>query len=448
MTDFMQQPLTVAAETAPAWLAQVLERGRQQWRDSALPNRKTEAWKYNNLQALQQPFVAVDRHAAPQLGNIRYPQLPGSTLVFADGLYREELSKIDLPAGARLLRFSEADEASAAHIAERLGSAINRSQHRFAALNEATLTDGVFLQVDANTVLEQPVHLVWLTSGQMEAVSVNQRLLVQLGANSQASVVETFSNANTGGTAFTNGISELLLGEGARLDHYRLQLEQGESAHIGGVHAAIDANSTLNSFHLALGSRLKRIDLVVEHRGQGAHCELNGIYLPRGEEQVDYHTCIEHAVPHCTSSETFRGIVSDEACAIFNGRIHIHPNAQKTRAELSNKNLLTSNRAEVNTKPELEIYADDVQCAHGATVAQMDPLTLHYLRTRGVPKDEAEVMISYGFINELVDGVRNKALRDYLKPLLARRFARNDKLTRHILEEESLEQESLEGGHE
>ncbi|GAB3288278.1 Fe-S cluster assembly protein SufD [Parahaliea aestuarii] len=439
MSDFMQQPLTAAAETAPPWLAQVLERGREQWRASSLPNRKTEAWKYNNLQALQQSFTAVDRHAAPRLGNISYPELPGSTLVFADGLYREELSHIDLPAGARLQRFSEADEATASQITNLLGTAVNQARHRFAALNEATLTDGVFLQVDANTVLEQPVHLVWLTSGQGEAVSVNQRLLVQLGANSQASVVETFCNANTGGTAFTNGISELLLGDGARLDHYRLHLEQGEAAHIGGVHAALAGNSTLNSFHLALGSRLKRIDLVAEHRGQGAHCELNGIYLPRGEEQVDYHTCIEHAVPHCTSSETFRGIIGDEATAIFNGRIHIHPDAQKTCAELSNKNLLTSNRAEVNTKPELEIYADDVQCAHGATVAQMDPLTLHYLRTRGVPKDEAEVMISYGFINELVDGVRCEPLRDFLKPLLARRFARNEKLTRHILEEKSLD---------
>ncbi|TXS94148.1 Fe-S cluster assembly protein SufD [Parahaliea maris] len=439
MSDFMQQPLAAAAKLAPVWLAAVQERGREQWQATTLPTRKTEAWKYNNLQALQQRFTAVDREAAPRLGKLNYPQLAGSTLVFADGQFREELSRVELPAGARLVRFSEADEAAAETIASQLGSAVNTANHRFAALNDATIADGVFLQIDANTVLDQPIHLVWLTSGQVDALSVNQRLLVQLGANSQASVVESFANTDTGGTAFTNGITELLLGDGAQLNHYRLQLEQGEAVHIGGVHAALAANSTLNSFHLALGSRLKRVDLVAEHRGQGAHCELNGIYLPRGEEQVDYHTCIEHAVPHCTSSETFRGIIGDEATAIFNGRIHIHPDAQKTRAELSNKNLLTSNRAEVNTKPELEIYADDVQCAHGATVAQMDPASLHYLRTRGVPKDEAEVMLSYGFINELVDGIRCEDLRNFLKPMLARRFARNEKLTRHILEEESLE---------
>ena len=147
---------------------------------------------------------------------------------------------------------------------------------------------------------------------------------------------------------------------------------------------------------------------------------------------MDYHSCIEHAVPHCTTDEVFRGIIGDEARAVFNGRIHIHPDAQKTRAELSNRNLLTSASAEINTKPELEIYADDVQCAHGATVAQLDEGMMHYLRTRGVGRDEAEVMLSYGFINELVEGLDNVALKDFLHPLLARRLSRDPLLTRHL----------------
>jgi Fe-S cluster assembly protein SufD len=147
---------------------------------------------------------------------------------------------------------------------------------------------------------------------------------------------------------------------------------------------------------------------------------------------VDYHTCVEHAVPHCTTDEVFRGIVADEARAVFNGRIHIHPDAQKTRAELSNRNLLTSAHAEVDTKPELEIYADDVQCAHGATVAQLDDTSLHYLRTRGIAEDEARVMLSFGFINEVIDTIRCERVRDYLRPLLARRLARDPSLTRHL----------------
>ena len=217
-------------------------------------------------------------------------------------------------------------------------------------------------------------------------------------------------------------LSELILTAGATLNHSRLHLESAEALHVGGLHAALERDATLNSFHVAFGGKLKRIDIVINHQGHGAHCQLDGIYLLRGQENVDYHTCIEHAVPHCTSDETFRGIVGDKASAVFNGRIHIHPDAQKTRAELSNKNLLTSATAEVNTKPELEIYADDVQCAHGATVAQLDESLLHYLRTRGIPANEALVLLSYGFINALVEKQRLESLRDYLKPLLADYF--------------------------
>lgn len=430
MSDFMLEPLREASSRAPDWLAGIRSRGLALWEQTPMPTRKTEAWKYNSLKPLQQTFKAPRGGDLPALPADQYPQLDGSTLVFVDGIYREALSRVDLPDGARLSRFAEADEATAERIAQRLGTAVHHGRHVFAPLNDATLADGVFLQVDNHCVVEQPIQVVWLSSGQEQAISVTQRLLVEMGNHSQATLVETFSD--NGGVSFTNGLSELMLHDSARLDHYRLHLEEGEAIHIGGVHSLLGRHATLNSFHLALGSSLKRIDVVVQHEGEGAHCEVNGIYLPRGQEQIDYHTCIEHVVPHCTSSETFRGIIGDQAKAIFNGRIHIHPDAQKTRAELSNKNLLTSHEAEVNTKPELEIYADDVQCAHGATVAQMDATALHYLRTRGVPRAEAEVMLSYGFINELVEAVGCDGVRDFLKPLLARRFARNPKLARHL----------------
>ncbi|HAN29330.1 MAG TPA: Fe-S cluster assembly protein SufD [Haliea salexigens] len=434
MSDFMQQALAAAARTAPAWLEPVQARGRDAWSKTALPTRKTEAWKYTSLQPLQQTFSApATESARSPLDDIPLPALDGPTLVFADGHYRAELSHGELPAGLNLVRFADANSEQAARIAAALGSALQPGRHVFAPLNDATLADGVFMEVAANAHIDTPVHIAWLTTGQNESISITQRLLVCLAENSSATLVESFANTATGGTAFTNGITELLLARGAQLNHYRLHLEQGDAVHIGGVHARQEADSLLNGFHLALGSALKRIDLVVDHQGSGAHCALDGLYLPRGTETVDYHTCIEHAVPHCTSQERFRGIIADEATAVFNGRIHIHPQAQKTRAELSNKNLLTSNKAEINTKPELEIYADDVQCAHGATVAQLDPLALHYLRTRGVPREEAEVMLSYGFINELVEAIAQPAVQAFLKPLLARRFARDARLTRHIL---------------
>ncbi|EED35447.1 FeS assembly protein SufD [Luminiphilus syltensis NOR5-1B] len=420
------------AEGAPAWLSDVQARGRAVWDKTPMPTRRTEAWKYNNLKPLQTTFSAATGPASVSLPAASYPELAGTTLVFIDGLYREDLSQVSLPEGARLVRFADADAPDSTAILERLGTAVNHDRHLFAPLNDATLADGVQVTIDKGVVVGDPIQVIWATSGEFENVGVTQRLLFEMSPNSQATLVETFVNLGSA-AAFTNGISELLLQDNAQLNHYRLHLEEEEGLHVGGVHAVLGSHATLNSFHLALGSLLKRIDVTVQHEGEGAHCEINGIYLPRGDEQIDYHTCIEHAVPHCTSSETFRGIVADSSRAVFNGRIHIHPDAQKTFAELSNKNLLTSHKAEVYTKPELEIYADDVQCAHGATVAQMDATALHYLRTRGVPAAEAEVMLSYGFINEVVETVRCDGVRDFLKPLLAHRFARNPNLTRHIL---------------
>jgi len=433
MPDLMNGMLDAASANAPHWLQERQSVGRKVWVEADLPTRKTEAWKYTSLHALNRSFDSAEPSAASkaELG-FEYPHFGGCKLVFVDGYLRADLSRMDIPAGVQLVRFADADEAQTELIQRNLGSVVDSSRHLFANLNDAALNDGVFLQIDAETDVTEPLHLIWLTTTQPTAFTVNQRLLVLSGANSRASLIEHFDCAGNG-NAFTNGITELLLEDGATLHHHRLHLEEAGAMHIGGVHARLAKDSILQSFHLALGSELKRIDVVINHAGPGAHCGLNGVYLLRNEEHVDYHTCIEHASPHCTTDEVFRGIIGDSATAVFNGRIHIHPDAQKTRAQLSNRNLLTSAQAEVNTKPELEIYADDVQCAHGATVAQLDPQMMHYLQTRGVSREEAETMLSYGFINEVIDSIALKPLRDYLRPLLAKRFSRDPKLMRHIL---------------
>ena len=423
MNPLMSHLLDAAQDATPDWLRARRDAGREAWLASSLPTRKTESWKYTSTLPIQRDFVPAEPSTASraELG-FDYPDLGGCQLVFVDGFLREDLSRPDLPQGVELVRFSNADAAQAAAIDRHLGAAVDSGRHLFAHLNDAALADGVFLAVKPGVNIEKPVHLVWLTATRQHAFTVNQRLLVLAGADSSASVVEHFGCAGKG-TAFTNGITELILENGAQLHHHRLHLEQASALHVGGVHALLGRDSTLDSFHLALGSELKRLDIAVHHRGTGAHCNLNGIYLLGGREHVDYHTCIEHVAPHCTTDEVFRGIVGDEASAVFNGRIHIHPGAQKTRAELSNRNLLTSNHAEVNTKPELEIYADDVQCAHGATVARPDPGSLHYLRTRGVSAERAETMLSVGFVNEVAEKVNIEPLRDYIVSLLAQRLS-------------------------
>jgi Fe-S cluster assembly protein SufD len=257
-------------------------------------------------------------------------------------------------------------------------------------------------------------------------------LLVVLEEGASAKVIEHYASTEAQQNGFVNALTEVVVGDNAELQHYRLNMEEENILHVGGVHADLHRAARLRGFTIARGSRLTRIDYQINHRGEGAELDLQGIYLPRNRQFVDYHTNVEHCVPHCTTSEVFRGIMADSSKAVFNGRILIHPHAQKTLAELSNKNLLTSNKAEVDTKPELEIYADDVKCAHGATVSQLNNTALYYLQSRGVPRQEAEVMLSFGFINELLQDVAEPAIQSYLGPRLAKLFSRDNELLRHI----------------
>jgi len=434
MSSFMQQPLAEATQRVPHWLQSVQARGLSFWEGAAMPTRRTENWKYTGLSALRDDYQLANTSVTlGELPASLRPGFGGSRLVFLDGIYQPALSNPAQASGVTVCRFEEATDEQAGKIAEHLDECLQVKDHLFAALNTATLRDGVFVEIAANTAAEAPLEFLWLVSAEKAPTAINQRLLVLAQAGSDATVVEHFVSLEGAQDSFCNGLTELNVAANARLAHYRIHEESGNAVHIGGVHARLDRDAHLESFHLALGSVLKRFDLIVNHAGPGAYASLNGVYLPRGDEHIDYHSIIEHAVPHCSSDEVFRGIIADRATAVFNGRIHIHPDAQKTRAELSNRNLLTSAEAQINSKPELEIYADDVQCAHGTTVAQLDETALHYLRTRGVPKAEAEVMLSFGFINELIEGLGLASLRNYLRPVLASRFARNSELSRHLL---------------
>ena len=227
-------------------------------------------------------------------------------------------------------------------------------------------------------------------------------------------------------------MTEIRIGDNAKLTHYRLQLMSESAFHIGGTFIDLQRDARYEGFHLGLGTALTRNDIIVNHNVGGSHCEMNGVYVPQNKQVIDFHTCVEHKVAHCTTNEVFRGIMNNKAKATFNGRIHIHPDAQKTLAELSNKNLLLTNTAEINTKPELEIYADDVQCAHGATVAQLEEKARFYLQSRGISKEDAEIMLSFGFINELLNGLNHEEIGLWLRPQLAQRFGRSDDLSAQL----------------
>lgn len=437
MTDFHNGLLAVNDEAnSPLSAVTALNSsGADSFLAQEIPTRKTEAWKYTSLFNLTSNEEGYGRlaetHGAAGLdGLATIPALDAQRLVFVNGQYSKELSSNT--EHKNVVRFSQADDAQKSIIADNLGSAVEQEKHVFGALNNAITTDGVLVHVGKNEQLKTNIQITHITTPQAKVFTVPARLLIVLETGAQATVIEHFASTDDEQNCFVNAITEAKVGANARLNHYRLQLIQEGSIQIGGVHVDLDRDANYDSFQLGLGAKIVRNDINVNHNVGGSHCELVGVYLPQNKQLIDFHSNIEHKVANCTTSEVFRGIMADKSKAVFNGRIHIHPDAQKTLAELSNKNLLLSNDATINTKPELEIYADDVRCAHGATIAQLDEQARFYLQSRGISAAEADVMLSFGFINELLENLELDAIRNLIRPILAQRFGRDEELMKHI----------------
>lgn len=443
----VKQALAPEQKASIEWLTEFQLDNRNRWLQQSWPDKKTESWKYSSLKPIERLIEASasEKNSTKQdlpavLQKLAIADFETVDVVFVDGEFNTEYSTLnELPSGLTVTLFSEASTEQRDVIKNQLGTIANADTHTFVALNNSTLQEGVLVEVERNVSVQKPLRILWLSGAEANKENkantrsaMAQRVLLIANESSEATILEQFASVEDEQPSFSHGVSEFLVNDNAFLRHYRLHQENEHVSLVSGVHAKLMRNANFNSFYLAFGSALKRVDIVVEHRGEGSHSELSGVYLPRNKQHVDFHTCIEHAVPNCTSNEVFRGIISDSAKAVFNGRIHIHKDAQKTKAMLSNKNLLTSNKAEVDTKPELEIYADDVQCAHGATIAQLDTYALHYLKTRGVAEAEAKVMLSFGFINALVDKVKHQSIAAYLRPMIANTFAKDPSLTRHI----------------
>ena len=424
-----------------SWLDQHRQQARNEVAAMIMPQRKTEHWLNTPVTRVLNTLIeqsAIKRLDPEELKSCyQIDGLDARTLVFVDGELQPTLSDMDDKDDCQLTSFAQASDAQRDLIIEKLDSvfslAQNKYDHLFAWQNSSLVKDGVLLVVPKNVRLQRPIRIVHVaTEGSRIALPVH-RVICLLESGAEASVIEHFVAPGQARESFTNNLTEISLADNSRLKHFRLSLESNDAVAISGVHVALHRAATYESFSIGLGGACKRTDINVTHLGEGGHCELKGVYLPKGKQHIDYHTCIEHSVPHCTTDEIFRGIMADESRAVFNGRIHIHPDAQKTFAELSNKNLLLSPKAEVYTKPELEIYADDVRCAHGATVSQIDDKALYYMQSRGISRKEAEVMLSFGFINELIEQINIEPLVTLLKPLLANVFVKDSELKRHIL---------------
>ncbi|EDY87569.1 FeS assembly protein SufD [gamma proteobacterium HTCC5015] len=380
------------------------------WRDEAaphlsaltLPTRRTENWKYSYRALKLDDQIAQTRTNAPQTDSA--DSVPhhglGYRLVIRNGWIDRSASRLPQQSGIELLAFSELDDLQAQALAGKLGSCLDAKTTQLAVLNQAHLADGLVIRLAKGAVLDQPLYLA--IHG--DAGASYPRIWLEAAENSQIAVVEEYSSEGADPT-LTNAAVEMTLAANAHVNWVRLALEAEHSQHIGATGAVLAQHARLEHHHIGFGGQLRRHDLQVRLEESGAECKLNGVAVTQGRQHFDNHTVIEHIAPHCNSEETYRNIAADRSHAIFNGRIHIHQDAQKSLAEMNNKNLLLSNGAEIDTKPELEIYADDVKCAHGATIGRLDEKSLFYLVARGINRLDAKALLSMAFINELVDEV-------------------------------------------
>ena len=409
------------ALTTP-WLARPRAAALDYLRTVGFPTRRTEQWKYTDVTPItRRKFTAglsapggVDKTIVDSL---RFSRLDCHELVFVNGSFSAALSHgTSLPGGVTAASLQSAGTEDAAGLEPYFTG--GEIKNAFTALNTAFLSDGVLVHVPDNTAITKPIHIIYVTGQADETPMSSPRNLIVLGRHAQASVIETFAGV-PGTEYFTNSYTSILGRAGSRLDYYKIQQESQRAYHIGNTRIRQQADSRVDCHTLSLGGKLARCDIDVELDEPGAHVNLNGLYLPGNRQHVDNHTLIEHKQPHTHSNEHFRGIMNGHSRAVFNGKVIVHEQAQKTEAHQANANLLLSGNAEVDTKPELEIYADDVKCSHGATVGQLDDNMLFYLRSRAVDEVTARSLLTYAFADEIIRDIRFPEIRERLEHSIA-----------------------------
>jgi len=305
-----------------------------------------------------------------------------------------------------------------------LGRYADPATHAFVALNTAFFEDGTFIEIPKGAVLQKPLHILQVSYGAGQPSVSHPRNLILVGDTGQASIIETYFSLEEDVT-FTNAVTEIVAGEGALVDYCKLQQESDAAFHYARVQVQQERSSSVTTHSIQLGGALTREEVQTVLGGEGAESLLHGLYIITGRQHVDNHTLIDHAKAHCSSREVYKGVLEGKSQGVFNGKILVRPDAQKTDSKQSNKNLLLSEDAIINTKPQLEIYADDVKCTHGATVGQIDPEAVFYLRSRGIGVHEAKKLLTYAFANDVMERIKFEPLREKLAERLYARLARN-----------------------
>ncbi len=393
--------------------------------EHGLPTARFEAWRHTNPAPLANgcfpPVVTAGKLSAEAIQPFVVSGIDGPLLVFADGQFVPGLSRVgDLPDGVQVHSLSAADSETAAIITANLAALALGAEHGFAALNTAFVRDGAVVTIHAGCTMDVPVQILHVSTGQ--AGLTTPRTLVVAAAGSRASVVETFASTTAGAGVLTSSVAEIVVGAGAVVEHARIHLHGADSLHAGTMHVTEEQDARFTAHTFCLAGRILREDVHTVLRGEHIESTLNGLSLPLGDDHVDNYTTIEHVAPDCSSHELYKGVVGGRAHNVFRGKIHVHQAAQRTDAYQSNQNLLMSDDAEINSKPQLEIYADDVKCSHGSTTGQLDPDALFYLQARGVGLQQARGVLTRAFAGELVDRLQHEGLRTHVERLVSARL--------------------------
>jgi len=397
------------------------------FKESGFPNTKNEDWKYTDTKPITKNIfsnisntniVARDN----EVNEIIFKDLECINLVFINGAYSEEYSDIKNISDKVIIKnMANALVNDENLLKEHLTQHIDQDSSSFTALNTAFIQDGIYINIPENIDIERPININYISMDGSNAFATHPRNLILMGENSNATIIENYVG-NGDSNYFTNSVTETFLSQGAILKHYKIQQESFNAFHIGSLNTSLSKDSRFESHSVSIGGALVRNNINANLNGEGAEIIMNGLYMTDNAQHVDNHTHVNHLKPHTHSHQNYRGVLNGKSRGVFNGKVVVHPKAQKIEAYQNNANLLLSDDSEIDTKPELEIYADDVKCTHGATVGQLDDDMLFYLRSRAVDEQTARSLLTYAFADEVLNEINFKEIKNKLEQLVISRL--------------------------
>ena len=400
----------------PSWLADIRQASFNRFLDRGFPTVRDEEWRFTNVAPIAQTAFTRAAAASPSRAAIAPYLFDGlATILVVNGRVPSNLSTLgSLPAGVHVSTLADADASAPAARPRNTGASVPTA---FVDLNGAVFEDLVTIRVAAKTVVSQPIHVLSIVVPGDRASLVAPRLAIEVGEGAEVTLIETYATVGAG-TALTTAVTDITLAEGAVMHHTKVQRESAAVFHLASTFVTLERSSTFTSQAVTFGGRIARNDISAVLDGEGAECTLNGLYLADGDAVVDTHTVIDHAKPHCPSHEVYKGILGGRSKAVFNGKIVVRQDAQKTDAKQTNKALLLTDEATINTKPQLEIFADDVKCTHGAAIGQLDDDAMFYLRARGIGEVDARSLLIHAFASDVLDGIAVDAVRERVQELM------------------------------